>query len=81
MSFVKTKKGEQQKHRTSEIFDPVLVKLRHQAVLMAVATVLSELSRGLLEIFDEILLLLYFSLGNSCSQMYVLPKSDNMSKA
>ncbi len=56
------------------MFDPVFVILMHQTGSVAVAAILSELSRCLPEIFIEILLLLYFILENSCSQMDALPK-------
>lgn len=57
------------------------VKLTHQAGLMAVFAVLSELSMFSVEIFDEIFLLLYFILENNSSRMCVLPKSDDTNKA
>jgi len=42
---------------------------------MAAAAVFSELSRCSVEISDEIVLLLYFILENSC--MFVLPEGDD----
>ena len=47
---------------------------------MSVAAILSEFSECLSETSDEILLLLYFILGNSCSQTHMLPKCDDMKK-
>lgn len=47
---------------------------------MAVPADLSELSDYLSDIFDEILLFPSIILENSWSQMYVLPKSDDMNK-
>lgn len=48
--------------------------------LVALIAVLSEVSRWS-EIFDKTLLLLSFILENSCLQMCVLPKSNDMNKA
>jgi len=56
------------------MIDLVFVKLTHAEV-----TNLSEVSRGSSEIFEEILFFLCFSLDN-CSQMYVLPKTDDMNE-
>jgi len=47
---------------------------------VAVAAVLSESSRYLSEIFDEILLFLWFIIENICSQMYVLQENNGMNK-
>mgnify|MGYP001855700617 CR=1 FL=1 len=47
--------------------------------LMAVIAALSELSRCSSEIFDEILLFLYFTV-DSCSQMCILPKSNDLNE-
>ena len=47
---------------------------------MTVVGILSEASKCSSEIFDEIFLFLYFILDNNCSQMYVLPKTDDMNK-
>jgi len=55
------------------IFDLVLVKL--------VLAILSEFSRWSSEIFEEILLFLCFILESSCSQLYILPESNDMNKA
>jgi len=45
---------------------------------MAVVAILSELSRCSIEVFDEILLFLCYILENSCSHMYILPKSNDI---
>ena len=74
------KKREQQKHKTSGIFDLIFVKLMHQSGLMVVVAILSELSRYSSEIFDESLLFLCFILDSKCSQMCILPKSDDTNK-
>ena len=63
------------------MFDPVFAKLVHHPGSVAVAAILSELSRCSSEIFDGVLFFLFFILDNNCSQMYVLPKSDDMNKA
>ena len=47
---------------------------------MSVAAILSEFSKCSSEIFDEIVVFLCFILENSCSQMYVLPKSNDVNK-
>jgi len=47
---------------------------------MEKVAILSEFSRCLPEIFDEILLFLCFILDNNCSQVYILLKSGNMNK-
>ena len=70
----------QQKHKTKGMLGRVFVKLMHQAGSVAVAAILSELSRCSSEILDEILLFMYFILDKYCSQMYILPKSDDMNK-
>lgn len=57
------------------------MKLMRWSGLMEVVAIRSELSRCLSEVFDEILLFLCFILENSCSQMYVLPKRDDVNKA
>jgi len=48
---------------------------------MALAEVLSELSKYLSDIFDEILLFPSIILENNWSQIYILPKSDDVNKA
>lgn len=48
---------------------------------MAVASILTELSRSLSEILDKILLFVHFFLNNCCSHMYMLLKSNDMNKA
>ena len=78
--FIKACTKEQQNYTTNEVWD-LIVKLMHQSGLMTVAAILIDLSRCSSEIFDKILLLLCFILQNRCSQMYVLPKSDDTSKA
>jgi len=67
---------EQQNHRASGICD-LAVGETDASVLgsMAAAAVFSELSRCSVEISDEIVLLLYFILENSC--MFVLPEGDD----
>jgi len=45
-----------------------------------VGAIPGECSRSSSEIFDEILLFLYFILDNNCSQMCVLSKRDDMNK-
>lgn len=47
------KKKEQQKHKTSRIFDFVSMKLMHQSGLMALAAILTEFSWYSSTIFDE----------------------------
>ena len=64
------------KHKTRGICGLVFVKLTHQSFSMVVAAILIELSKCSSEIFDLILLFLCFILENSCSQMYLLPKSS-----
>jgi len=44
------------------------VKLTHESGLMAVAAILSKVSRCSSEIFDSILLFQYFILDNNCSK-------------
>ena len=56
------------------------MKLEKRDGLMAVVAIPSEFSRCLSEIFDEVLLFLCFILDNDFSQMYVLPKSNDMNK-
>ena len=59
----------------------VFVKLMPQCLcLTQVAGILSEFSKHSSEIFDGILLFLCFILHNNCSQMRVLPTSDDMNK-
>lgn len=53
----------------------------HWSGLMEVVTNLNEFSRCLSEIFGEISLFLYFVTENSWTQMYVLPKRDDVNKA
>jgi len=77
---LKIKKREQQKHKTSGIFDPVVVKLMHQFSSEEVDEILGEFSKYSWETFYETLLFLCFNLQNSFSQMYLLPKKDNMNK-
>ena len=48
---------------------------------ITVVSILSELPKSASEIFDEILHFSYFSLEKSCSQMYVLPKSNDTNKS
>ena len=48
---------------------------------MALAEVLSELSKYLSDIFDEILLFPSIILENNWSQIYILPKSDDVNEA
>ena len=62
------------------LFHLALAKLKELSGSVTVASVLSEFSRCLSEISDEILFFLCFILENSCSQMYMMPKSDDMSK-
>jgi len=59
----------QHHHKTSGLCDPVSMMLMHQPGSMAVAAILSELSRGSSEAFDGMVLLLCFILEKSCSQM------------
>ena len=63
------------------MFDLVFVKLIHQINLMAMVAIPSEFSWCLSKTFDEILLFLCLILDNSCSLMYIPPKSDDMNKA
>jgi len=51
-----------------------------QSDSVAMVAILSELSRYLSEIFDEMLLFLYFILQNNCSSMHALPNSDDLNK-
>jgi len=60
------------------ILNLVLVKLMHQAVLVEVVAILTKFSRCSSEFFDEILLFLCFILENICSEMYVLPLSEDI---
>jgi len=50
----------------------------HQAVLVEVVAILTKFSRCSSEFFDEILLFLCFILENICSEMYVLPLSEDI---
>lgn len=61
------------------IFDPVFVKLMHQAGLMAVAAILGEFSGCLSCIFDEILLFLCFILEKLFTNVRTA-KRDDMNK-
>lgn len=63
------------------MFDHVLVKLMHQSSSVEVAEILTEFSRYSSETFDEILFFHCFILENSCSQTYILLKSDEVTKA
>jgi len=72
---------EREGHKTSVICDLAFVKLTHQSFSMEVVAILSKSSRCLSRIFDDILLFLYFILENSCSQKYLLPKSNDMIEA
>jgi len=58
------------KQKTSGICALVSGKLAPQSHLMAVAAILSKLSRRSSGSFDDILLFLCSILENSCSQMY-----------
>ena len=62
------------------MFHLVFVKPMYQTGSMAVVAIRREFSVYSSEIFDEIFLFLYFILDNNCSQMYVLPKSDDVNK-
>lgn len=61
------------------MFDLGFVELMHQCSSVEAVPILSELSRCLSQIFDAILL--YVILENSCSQLYVLTKNDDISRA
>jgi len=56
------------------------MKQTHQPGSKAVAAILSELSMGSSEIFDDILFFLCFTLENSCSQIYVVPKCNGTNR-
>jgi len=68
-------KKEQQRHKASGTFDPVFVKLSYPSGFLAVVAIHSEVTWVSSEIFDEILLFIYFIL-NSFSQMYILLKKQ-----
>ena len=55
---------EQQKHKTSGMFDLAFVVLMYKASSMAVVDISSEFSRHSSEIFEELLLFLYFIFDN-----------------
>ena len=77
--FIRRLKKESSKNETSAVRDLVLVTLMHQTGSMEVAAILTEFSRCS-EISDEILLFLHITFDNSSSQMYVVPKSDDMNE-
>jgi len=58
----------------------VFMKLVQQFGSVEVVVILSEFSRCSSEIFGAILFFLFFIFEYNCSQMYVLPKSDDMNK-
>jgi len=65
-SSLKHIKKEQQNHKISGICVLVYVKLTHQSGSMAVAAILREVLRCLIETSNEILLFLCFILQSSC---------------
>lgn len=76
---LKHKKRGRQNHKMRGIFDPVFVKLMHQAGLVAVAAILGEFSGCLSCIFDEILLFLCFILEKLFTNVRTA-KRDDMNK-
>ena len=62
------------------LFHLALAKLKELSGSVTVASVLSEFSRCLSEISDEILFFLCFILENICLQMYMVPESDGMNE-
>lgn len=56
------------------------VKIMHQNNSVAVGAVLSEVSRCSLEIFDWLLFFFCFIFENTYSQIYRLPKNDDIKK-
>ena len=78
--LLKHKKGEQQIHQTTGICDLAVVKPTHRCGLVTVAAALSEVSWCWSEMLDEMWLFLSFILECGCSQMSVLPKSDDVDK-
>ena len=79
--FLLKQTNKNQKHRTGGIFDPLFMKVMCQSLVWWQWLQFLLSSQGAHQIFNEILLLLYFIFDNSCSQMYVLPKSSDVSKA
>lgn len=73
----KKKKKERNKTYKTSGFHYVLVKLMHHSSLMAGVAVLSELSKRWVEISDEILVFVCFILASYCSQICILPKSND----
>lgn len=67
-------------HKTSEVRDPVFVKLLHWAGSMALIAILSELSNCSSKIFAEILLFLYFTLEKYLFRKVHPAKSRDMNE-
>lgn len=77
--FNESIKRGQQKHRTGGTTVLVSVTFIRQSGPVAVAALRFEFLRCLSEIFYPFFLFLIFMLENSCSQMWVEPKSNERS--